>query len=1156
MGLDEEEISMRCRAFEIAALLLAMCLSSSLTAQTISSSIVGSVVDPTNLPIAGVTLQLRQVSTGATRELTTDTQGNFVFSNLSPGEYVLTAEASGFKRIERAGLMLSASEVLPAGTITLAVGSVTETVTVTAQGAMVQTASSERSGVVTSSQVEDLLTKSRNVMSLLALLPGVVDTTPDADNLARGWNLYVQGNRNNTNSMTFDGMVLNSWGLGNATDVALSQDSIAEVKVLVGNYQAEYGRRSGANITLVSKSGSQQFHGLGSYFKRHEQFNANNFFRNRTSQPKARYRYNTWTYNIGGPVYIPRKFNVNKDKLFFFWNQEFWPLESTATGRLTVPTELERAGNFSQTVDLNRVLIPVRDPHTQTPFPGNIVPPSRINPSGQALLKIFPMPNFTDWNISRGAYNYIYDTPVSKPNRMETLRLDYSMNSNHRISGSFYGYTNDQTGSVGLDTGSSNWPLMAMGYSFKGRNYLTRYTAVLSPTLINEVTAGYTTRPQQNSVIEEELKKAQRATVGFTAGQFTPQNNPLDLVPNATFGGVPSPANLAIEGRFPFWQNGRVISFTDNLTKTIGAHTLKAGITGDFLRHHATAFGALPFGSFDFSRSVVNPLDTNYAYSNALLGVFNTYRESNLQPIVRYRQKNIEWFAQDSWKATRRLTLEYGVRFSWIGPMWDAVGFTAAFTFGKFNAAQQVKLISPVIENGIRRGLNPVTGQTVPAAMIGGIAPGSGNIANGMVVVADTPDYPRGLYEHRGVQYAPRLGFAYDVFGNGRTAVRGGFGMFYNHPGWNVYEQFTIQPPLVITPTVYYGEIATFRSSSGVVFPQSVNAADRKSKTPSVMNLSLSVQHKLPFETILDVGYSGSLARNLFWTRELNAVPMGRRFDPAYADPTIRGSALPTAFLTPITGYTSIVQYEAAASSNYHSLQVSANRRFVKGLQFGVSWTWSKALDFVDDDRGGISPFISPRVWNYGLASFDRTHVLKMSGIWDVPRTSLAHPLANAILHDWQLSAMPSFISGAPLGIGWSSTVAVDTTGTPSQGSRIVVTGNPVLPKGERTFERNFRTDVFQMPGVGTVGNAAKTLIRGPGINTWDLGVFKNFPISDFGKVQFRWEMYNAFNHTQFSSVDATARFDAQGRQVNTQFGQFTGARSPRIMQFALRFHF
>lgn len=1141
----------------LAVLLAGLGLLASLSAQTISGSIVGSVVDPSNLPVAGVALELRQVSTGAVRQMHTGAQGNFVFSNLVPGEYMLTVEASGFKKIERKGLMLSASETLPVGTLVLAVGTLTETITVTAEGAVVQTASSERSGVVTSNQVEDLLTKSRNVMSLLALLPGVVDTTPDVDSLARGWNLYVQGNRNNTNSMSVDGMVLNSWGLGNATDIAVSQDSIAEVKVFLGNYQAEYGRRSGANITLVGKSGSQAFHGLVSYFKRHEQFNANSFFRNQQGQAKARYRYNTWTYNIGGPIYIPGKFNRNKDKLFLFWNQEFWPLQSVVTGSVTVPTDLERKGDFSQTVGLDNKQIIISDPHTRLPYANNVVPPSFINASGQSLLKLFPTPNFLDRSISKGAYNYIYDTPVSRPTRMETLRVDYNINPNHRISGSFYGYSNDQKGAGGLDTASANWPQMTASYSFKGQSYLARYTTIISPTLINEFTVGYTNRPQSSGASADEVLRNTRTTVGFTAGQFTPANNPLNLIPNATFGGtgVSNGANLLIEGRFPFSQLGRVFSFTDTITKTLAAHTFKAGITGDFLRHHARADGLYPYGNFDFSRNTVNPLDSNYAYSNAILGVFNTYRESSLEPVVHYRQGNVEWFAQDSWKATRRLTLEYGLRFCRIGPMWDKNGFTSVFSFDKFDPSRQVSLIQPVFVNGVRMGNNPVTGATTAAALIGAIAPGSGDPSNGMLVVSQNPNYPRGLIEHRGVQFAPRFGFAYDVFGNGKTAVRGGFGMYYNPPGWSVYQSFALQLPLVSTPTLYYGEIPTFLSSSGVTFPQAVFAEDKTSKTPSVMDMSLSVQQKLPYGTVLDVGYSGSLARNLFWTREMDAVPMGRRFDPAYKDPTTT-TALSTAFLTPIRGYTSITQYEAAGSSNYHSLQVSANRRFAARLQFGASWTWSKAMDFVDDDTSGISAFLSPRVWSYGLAGYDRTHVLRLNWVWDIPGTSWRNPVAKEVLNGWQMSGMPSFISGSPLGIGWSSTTGLDITGTPTQSARTVVISNPVLPKSERTFSRNFRTEVFQMPAVGTWGNAAKTEIRGPGINSWDLALFKSFPIKEFAKLLFRWEMYNAFNHTQFSGLGTSAQFDAQGKQVNAQFGQFTSARSPRIMQFALRFSF
>jgi len=453
-------------------------------------------------------------------------------------------------------------------------------------------------------------------------------------------------------------------------------------------------------------------------------------------------------------------------------------------------------------------------------------------------------------------------------------------------------------------------------------------------------------------------------------------------------------------------------------------------------------------------------------------------------------------------------------------------------------------------------GYNPATGEILPEALIGAIAPGSGNPWNGMLVVADSPDYPRGLYERRKVQAAPRFGFAYDLSGNGQTALRGGFGVFFDHPGWNVYEPFSGLPPLVITPTIYYGELSTFLSSAGFVFPQSVNSADRKSKYPMVMDYQLSIQQRLPFATVLDVGYSSSLGRHLFWTRELNPVPMGRRFDPAYFDPTRPRTSLPTAFLTPLRGYTGIVQYEAAASSNYHALQVAANRGFASGFQYGVAWTWSKALGFVDADRGSISPFVSARVWNYGLATFDRTHNFKLNWVWEVPRTGWGNPLGKAVLNGWQVSGMASFVSGTPLGIGWTSVTGVDVTGTPSQSARVVVTGNPVLPKGQRTFSRNFRTDVFQMPAVGTVGNAAKTLIRGPGINNWDVAVFKSFSIAERAKIQYRCEFYNFFNHTQFSGLDTTARFDAQGNQVNQRFGEFTSARAARVIQMALRVSF
>jgi hypothetical protein len=253
------------------------------------------------------------------------------------------------------------------------------------------------------------------------------------------------------------------------------------------------------------------------------------------------------------------------------------------------------------------------------------------------------------------------------------------------------------------------------------------------------------------------------------------------------------------------------------------------------------------------------------------------------------------------------------------------------------------------------------------------------------------------------------------------------------------------------------------------------------------------------------------------------------------------GDAVP-AFLRPIVGYNNVGLLETASSSNYHSMQASVNRRFAHSVQFGVNWTWSKAMDYNDGDTDSISALVPVRVWNYGMASFDRTHAFKFNWLYDVPSLKTGMAPLKFIASDWQLYGVASFVSGAPTTVGFTTTNGIDITGTASHGPRINVTGNPVLAKDDRTFYQNFNTSVFQLPAVGTFGNSAKTLLRGPGINNWDLSLSKNFPIKERVKVQFRWETYNAFNHTQFSAFDTTARFDATGRQVNGALSQFTVA--------------
>lgn len=1130
-------------------------------AQNVSSSITGVFVDPTGAALVNVEITLVNQATGVTFTTHSGPDGGFSLPNLLAGRYTLTARLPGFKTHETRDIVLTAGEIRSLGQVQMQIGEVRESISVEAIATAVQTSSAEKSGVITGSQLNDIAVRGRDFFTYLSTIPGVVDNfsqrreTASPDSI-RG--TFINGGRENQKNLTVDGVTDLDTGSNSTVHYQPNMDSIAEIKVMTSNYQAEFGRNGAGVITVITKGGSRDFHGSAYYFHRNESLNANHFFNNRTGTPKAPYRYRINGYSIGGPVYIPKKWNTDRSKLFFFWSQEYVGMRKDyGTRFVNMPTALERAGDFSQSRDTNGALIAVRDPQTGQPFPGNIVPPARINPLGQKMLSFFPLPNYVDPDPKliyqrnfRSQYSGAY------PKRQDMIRIDGNFWPSFQFYYRFVRDKDEQDTPYGMwVNGNINFMLTPVRFGQPGKGHVVRMNKLFSPTFIYEFTFGKSYNHLYFKPVDESVMT--RDKVGNPAQWFKDDNIKENYAPNIVFGGQPAnPVNFSW-GNIPYQNYNDIYSYVHNVSKIWRSHTFKAGLylerTGKF-----QVGGTNYRGNFSFSRDANNPYDSNHSFANALLGNFQSYSEANKRVDGDWWFWNIEWYLQDNWRVNKRLTLDYGIRIYHLPPMEDLNRTLSSFDPSRYDPAKAPKLFVPCKnESGKRVACNPLTGAYAPPPMIGLFVPDSGNYSNGMRVGAVDPGAPAGLYEAPATAYGPRVGFAYDVFGNGKTAVRGGFGMFKDRLQGNPTFNLNGQPPIAYTPTLYYGDLNTYASAPGAVGPSNSNMLYGFNKQSTTMNFSFGIQHQI-YQTVIDLSYVGSQSRHLMASRNINPIPMYGRFDPANQDPTNPGRPLPDNFFRRYLGHADINYRSNSVNSNYNSLQLSANRRFTRGLQFGIAYTWSKTLGVAESDTTGLSPYFPDRERNYGPLAFDRRHVFVANYIWEIP--GLGRRLNNRYLgwvtDNWQVSGITSFITGAPYTPGFSTTDGQDITGS-SEGARVVIVGDTYLPKSQRTFERNFNTDAFARPPLRSFGNAGRNSMYGPGVNNWDISVAKRFPL--FGEsryVQFRGEFFNAWNHTQFSSLDTTARFDPTGKQVNPSFGQFTGARDPRIIQLSLRVQF
>ena len=660
----------------IVALLFTVLLGVVSFGQSTSGSITGTVVDNTGAIISDATVTVANEATSLTRTIKTNSSGVFVAPQLPPGRYDITVEKSGFKKLVKTEIILSALEQVNAGSFTLEIGQVSESVTVTADAGriQIQSESGERSGVVTGTQLTELAINGRNYHDFLKTLPGVITGNVNAGQVSSSTgslgSFNVNGTRSNQKELTVDGSSNIDTGNNVDTHASLNPDAIAEVKVLTSNFQAEYGRAGGAFISVVSKSGAKEFHGGVRYFHRHEGLNANNFFRNAQGnradgtqlQQRPLYRYNYWGYEVGGPIHLPfgpfKAFNKGKDKLFFYWNQEWYRQLAPEVARdIRVPTLAEREGDFSKTTDGNGNPITVVNPVTRVAYPGNRIPASDWFASGQAILKLYPAPNVE----GNPQFNFTSTVPTQYPRREDILRVDWNISDSTRLTARYTNNKEQRLLAYGSFASGLNFPLSPISFPRPGRNGVLTLTHSFSPTLTNEFIFG----PSSNFI---DLRPADEQALASTHGLAVPKLFPnvgFGYVPNFRFGGIANQTFPFTDfNGLPFINQNHTFNFIDNLSKVIGAHAIKAGFYAQRSRKDQTVF-ARTDGDINFNNDSNNPLNTGHPYANALLGIYNSYIQSNNYTKGLYRYWNIEGYVQDNWKLSRKLTLDYGLRISW-----------------------------------------------------------------------------------------------------------------------------------------------------------------------------------------------------------------------------------------------------------------------------------------------------------------------------------------------------------------------------------------------------------------------------------------------------------------------------------------------------------
>jgi Carboxypeptidase regulatory-like domain len=1128
------------------------------------ATIVGTVTDPAGSVVPNVTITVTNTGTGYIRTFTTNDVGQYVAPSLPIGKYDLKAESSGFKIEESKGVVLNVNDRTRID-FQMKMGTKSETVSVEANTIQVQADSSEQSNLISGTQISQLATNGRSIYTYVTLTTGASNLMPDfevATPAGGNSDISFNGNRPGHNLYLLDGGENSDRGGAGGSSVMPSVDAIAETQTLTSNYTADYGLSSGGTVSSAIKSGTKAFHASAWEFFRNDALDARNFF-NSAPQPVAELRYNVFGFNVGGPVTFGKLYNPNRTKTFFFYNMEWRRLIQGQTLNQTVPLASTYGGDFSAVAPtlaklhapfscqlapsiqaqfgaagqaLSGCTAGAPDTTKEVAFNGNAIPTALLDPNAQALLTaggkyggIFPAP--TNGTQFQGGNN------VPTNVREEVVRIDENVNDKFTIYGHFVAEQIAQNYGITMWSGD-NVPTISNTFGNPSYAAVVHTAYVISPTLINEASFNY----NGNRIAIQPLGLVS-APASFTFNRFFTGPNVDDRIPTINLNGS---TGAQYTSNWTPWNNkADDYQIRDDVSWTKGRHQLKMGGSWAWYGKTQDWFKNTQ-GGFNFNGSY-----TGNDFADYLLGYGQGYTEDAVKSSGQWN--NVSWalYIQDNYRVNSRLTLNLGLRWDGIPHTYEANNQMSNFYPGLYNPANAAVL-------------NP--GQQTISPLSPGLGPSPNPILAGQqfylngIGVCNVGGVPKGCVNNSWANFGPRLGFAYDVRGDGKTVIRGGYGIMYERiQGNDVYNNAGTVPFSASTSfnNVSLSDPKT-SLSTGLTIPASIpvnniTGLDKNNYTsPRSTQFSLGVQQAIG-KSVLSVSYVGSQNRHQSYYSETD-LPL----QSDLAD--LQAHSGPYNSLVPYLGYHSIKMAQNEANGDYNSLQAAIRGTLAKNdLNYSLGYTYSHTNDSFGSSGcgagGDLCPISNPYLgWKYdfGPSDYDRQNIFFANFVYQIPLLKNSdNKLLKTTLGGWEVAGIITAQSGAPLNIGVTGQNV--TSVVPNTANRPDLIGSLHNP---HTVNEWFDSSlsVWANPAPGAWGNTPHNFVRGPGRDNWNLSLYKNFVFTESSYLQFRAEFFNVWNHTQFQGD--TRQGGISTNLGATNFGAVTNAYDPRVIQLALKLFF